>query len=80
MMGKKTEIQIKDEVSQKLEIDVETADRITVLSLKQYQSFLMEEIEKFEDGEYYLHPIDVALNIKTIKAIELIVKQFERPQ
>lgn len=58
-----------------LAIDGETADRITVLTLKDYAKYLRKELKQFKKGEY-LHPEDVAGNIKRIEAIEFILKDF----
>ena len=60
-----------------LTIDSETADRITVLTLKDYAKYLRKEIKQFKKGEY-LHPEDVAGNIKRIEAIEFILKDFPK--
>jgi hypothetical protein len=62
-------------MAHKIELDGETADRITVLSLKNYRAYLKKELRDFKKGEY-LHEADVALNIKTIEALDLIIKQF----
>ena len=56
-------------------IDGDTADRITVLTLKDYAKYLRKELKQFKKGEY-LHPEDVAGNIQRIEAIELILKDF----
>lgn len=61
----------------KLEIDKDTADRITVITLKDYAKYLHKEIKQFKKGEY-LHPEDVAGNIKRIEAIEFILKDFPK--
>ncbi len=58
-----------------LAIDGDTADRITVLTLKDYAKYLRKELKQFKKGQY-LHPEDVAGNIKRIEAIELILKDF----
>jgi hypothetical protein len=58
-----------------LVIDGDTADRITVLNLKDYAKYLRKELKQFKKGEY-LHPEDVAGNIRRIEAIELILKDF----
>ena len=58
-----------------LAIDGDTADRITVLTLKDYAKHLKKELRQFKKGEY-LHPEDVAGNIKRIEAIEFILKDF----
>jgi len=62
-------------MSKKIELDGETADRITVLNLKDYRSYLKKELAQFEKGEY-LHFEDVAGNIKAIEALNLIIKHF----
>jgi len=56
-------------------IDGDTADRITVLTLKDYAKYLRKELKQFKKGEY-LHPEDVAGNIRRIEAIEFILKDF----
>jgi hypothetical protein len=58
-----------------LAIDGDTADRITVLTLKDYAKYLRKELKQFKKGEY-LHPEDVAGNIRRIEAIEFILKDF----
>lgn len=63
-------------MAKKIELDGDTADRITVLNLKEYRAYLKKELKDFKTGEF-LHPDDVALNIKTIEALDLIIKQFE---
>ena len=59
----------------KLEIDFETADRITVISLKDQRAYLKKELQQFKKGEY-LHPEDVSGNIKLIAAMDLIIKHY----
>ena len=75
-MSKKTE--------RKLELDGEIADGITVLNLINYRAYLKKELAQWKknpksdsnpDG-YWLHPEDVAGNIKAIEALNLIIKQF----
>lgn len=71
-------------MSKKLEIDGDTADRITVLNLKDYRTYLKKELAQWKknpktdsnpDG-YWLHPEDVAGNIRTIDALNLIIKHY----
>ena len=59
----------------KLEIDVETADRITLLTLKEQRGYLKKELKKFEKGEY-LHPEDVVNNTRLVQAMDLIIKYY----
>lgn len=62
-------------MSKGLEIDFETADRITVLTLNDQRKYLQKELADFEQGGW-LHPDDVVKNIKMIAALELIIPYF----
>jgi hypothetical protein len=57
-------------------LDFETADRITVQNLEQYRKLLKKELKAFKKGSY-LHPEDAANNIKMVKALDLVIKQFK---
>ena len=59
----------------KLELDFETADRITLLSLKDQRSYLKKELRDHKKGAY-LHPEDVVGNQKIIEALDLIIKHY----
>lgn len=59
----------------KLEIDIETADRITVICLKEQRSYLKKELAAYKKGEY-LHPEDVVGNQRLIEAMDLVIKYF----
>ena len=59
----------------KLEIDFETADRITVLTLKNQRRYLKKELAQFKKGEY-LHPEDVVNNTRVVQALDVIIKHF----
>lgn len=70
--------------ARKLELDGEIADSITVLNLINYRAYLKTELNLWKknprsdtnpDG-YWLHPDDVAGNIKAIEALNLIIKHF----
>jgi hypothetical protein len=65
-------------------LDGETADRITLLNLKEYRSYLTKELaawrknprtENNPDG-VWLHPEDVTGNTVTINALNLLIKHF----
>ena len=65
-------------------LDSDTADRITVLTLKEYRSYLKKELAEWKknpksdsnpDG-YWLHPEDVSGNLRTIEALNLVIKHF----
>jgi hypothetical protein len=65
-------------------IDGETADRITSLNLKDYRAYLKKELKQWRKNPktdanpngYWLHDSDVALNIRTIEALDLIISHF----
>lgn len=70
--------------ARKLELDGEIADSITVLNLINYRAYLKTELNLWKknprsdtnpDG-YWLHPDDVAGNIRAIEALNLIIKHF----
>jgi hypothetical protein len=65
-------------------LDGDTADRITVLTLKEYRGYLKKELAEWKknpksdsnpDG-YCLHPEDVSGNLRTIEALNLVIKYF----
>lgn len=58
-----------------LQIDFETADRITVLTLKEQRQYLKKELAQFKKGEY-LHPEDVVNNTRMIQALDLVIKYY----
>ena len=65
-------------------LDGETADRITLLNLKEYRSYLTKELTAWrknprtEDNPngVWLHPEDVVGNGAAITALNLIIKHF----
>jgi len=59
----------------KLEIDFETADRITVISLKDQRRYLKKELANWKKGQW-LHPEDVVGNQKLIDALDLVIKHY----
>ncbi len=58
-----------------LTIDGETADRITVLALKEQRKYLKKELADYKKGEY-LHPEDVVKNGELIKHMDALIKYF----
>ena len=62
-------------MSKKLEIDFETADRITVLTLKEQRRYLKKELADFKKGDY-LHPEDVVNNTRVMQALDLVIKHY----
>lgn len=61
--------------TRQITLDGEAADRITVLNLKDYRSYLTKELKDFKKGKW-LHPEDVAGNIQAITALDLIIDHF----
>jgi len=59
-----------------LEIDFETADRITLLCLKEQLDYLKDELRQHQYENQYMHPEDVVNNVKLIPALELIINHF----
>ena len=65
-------------------LDGETADRITLLNLKEYKSYLTKELATWrknprtEDNPegVWMHPEDVTGNVAAINALGLIIKHF----
>lgn len=62
-------------MSNGITIDFDTADRITLLVLKDQLKYLRKELEDFKKGKR-LHPEDVASNIKIISALELLIPYY----
>jgi hypothetical protein len=62
-------------MSRGLSIDFDTADRITLLVLKDQLKYLQKDIEDFKEGKW-LHPEDVTNNIKLIAALELLIPYY----
>lgn len=66
-------------------LDGDTADRITLLTLKEYRSYLKKELGEWKknpktdtnpDG-VWLHPEDVVINTQVIEALNTVIKQYE---
>ena len=56
-------------------LDGDTADKITVLTLKEQRSYLKKELSNYKKGEY-LHPEDVVKNGELIKHMDVLIKYF----
>ena len=61
---------------QGLMIDWEAADRITVLTLKNYRDNLREHLTGGADGSRWLHPQDEVHNRAMIQAINFVLNDF----
>jgi hypothetical protein len=68
-----------------ISLDGVTADRITLLNLKEWRSFLKKELKEWKKNPhsdsnpngYWIHPEDLTINLRTIEAINYLVKQME---
>ena len=58
-----------------LEIDFETADKITLCTLKEQRKYLKKELKDHEKG-FYLHPEDVVGNMEMIKHLTKVIDYF----
>ena len=60
-----------------LEIDHETADRITVLSLKEQLGYLMADLASYKENGTWMHPEDVVnTEYNLIPAMEAIIDYY----
>jgi len=62
-------------MSKGLTLDYDIADKITVLTLQDHLKYLRKELEDYKEGGW-LHPEDVANNIKLISALELLIPYY----
>ena len=58
-----------------LEIDFDTADRITLLLMKNNIKYLKEELEYHKKGKR-MHPEDVVRHAEVIAALELLIPYY----
>ena len=66
-------------------LDGETADHITLLTLKEWRSHYKKELAEWRKNPrsdanptgVWMHPDDVALNIRTIDALNLLIGQMQ---
>ena len=59
----------------KLEIDFETADRITVLCLKEHRGYIQKELRAHKKGAR-LHPEDLSKDLELVAAMDLLIRYF----
>lgn len=62
-------------MARKFEIDYETAERICLLSLKDHQAYIKNELKDHKKGGY-MHPEDVVYNTQLLEALNTVVKYF----
>lgn len=63
-------------ISRGLTIDYETADRITVLTLKDQLGYLKEELRQHLEEGGYMHPEDVGDSMMLIPKLESVIAYF----
>ena len=56
-------------------LDFDTADRITLLVLKDQLKYLRKELEDFKNGKW-VHPEDVVKNTEIIVALERLIPYY----
>jgi hypothetical protein len=59
----------------KLEIDIETAERLALISLKDHQKYIKKELKAHKKGAW-LHPEDVVYNTKLLEALNVIIHYY----
>jgi hypothetical protein len=65
-------------------LDGDTADHITVLTLKEQRSYLKKELKEWKKnprsdtnpGGYWMHPEDVAINTRLVESLNTVIKYF----
>jgi tRNA G37 N-methylase Trm5 len=62
-------------MSNGITIDFDTADRITLLVLKDQLKYLRKELEDYKEGKW-LHSEDVVRNAEIIAALELLIPYY----
>jgi hypothetical protein len=62
-----------------VQIDHETADRITVCGLTDYKDSLEKQLRQYEEGGW-MHADDVIHSQKMIEAIDFVLKDFVQIQ
>ena len=58
-----------------LTLDWETADRITVATLKNYLETLQMQLDRYQEGGW-LHPEDVTHSHEMIGAVKFVLRDF----
>jgi hypothetical protein len=58
-----------------LEIDYDTADRITLINLIDNRKMLIKELEDYKVG-MWLHPEDVVRNAELITALNILIPYY----
>lgn len=72
-------------MSRGIELDWDSASRITLLTLKDYRKYLRKELNEWKKNPksdsnptgYWLHPEDVVGNQRRIEMLTEIIKDFE---
>lgn len=68
-------------MSKGLTLDFDTADRITVLCLKDHLHYLKQEVSNYVENKQWMHPADLEESTtKLIPALETVLKYFGEDQ
>lgn len=68
-------------MSKGLTLDFETADRITVISLRDHLNYLKQEVKDHIENGQWMHPEDFELSVtKIIPALETILRYYGEDQ
>lgn len=60
-----------------LEIDFETADRITLITLQDQLKYLKKDVKNHEKKGSWMHPEDYQMNkVVLIPALEVLIKYY----
>lgn len=63
-------------MSRKLEIDMDTAERIALVSLQDHYDYLNEELRNHIENGSWMHPDDVKNNHHLIYCLEHVIKYY----
>jgi hypothetical protein len=62
-------------MTEKLEIDYETADRIALLALKDHRKYVKKELKAHKKGAW-MHPEDVVYNTQLLEALDVVIHYY----
>lgn len=67
-------------MAKKIELDGDTADRITVINLTDYRNYLKKELRLYrkDPKKNWLHPEDVVGNQRRIDIIDELLRDFPK--
>ena len=63
-------------MTRKLELDMDIAEGIALLSLQDHYKYLKEELRAHIEEGQYLHPDDVTRNHQLVYCLEKVIKYY----